>query len=111
MIAWTVIVLALAGSAYQLLARRQVRALLVRPRATRKGAAPAVTILKPLHGGELGLDVALHSFLDQDYPGTVQVVFGVQDPADPAQVVVGSLRGTHPGRDVALVVDTTPHGA
>jgi ceramide glucosyltransferase len=111
MIGWIVMVLAMAGSAYQLLAGRQVHALLVRPRATRTAAAPAVTILKPLHGGELGLDVALHSFLAQDYPGTVQVVFGVQNPADPAQVVVGSLRGAHPGRDVALVVDATQHGA
>ncbi|MDB5427784.1 MAG: hopanoid biosynthesis associated glycosyl transferase protein HpnI [Phenylobacterium sp.] len=104
-------VLALAGSAYQLLAARQVRALLVQPRARRKTAAPAVTILKPLHGAEPGLDVALQSFLAQDYPGTVQVVFGVQDPADPAQLVVGSLRRAHPRRDVALVVDATPHGA
>jgi ceramide glucosyltransferase len=111
MVGWVVMVLALAGSAYQLLAARQVRALLVQPRARRKTAAPAVTILKPLHGAEPGLDVALQSFLAQDYPGTVQVVFGVQDPADPAQLVVGSLRRAHPRRDVALVVDATPHGA
>jgi ceramide glucosyltransferase len=111
MVGWVVMVLALAGSAYQLLAARQVRALLVQPRARRKTAAPAVTILKPLHGAEPGLDVALQSFLAQDYPGTVQVVFGVQDLADPAQLVVGSLRRAHPRRDVALVVDATPHGA
>src|SRR5437899_2982880 len=111
MIAWIVMTLALAGAAYQLLAARQVRALLVQPRVRREAAAPPVTILKPLHGAELGLDAALQSFLAQDYPGNVQVVLGVQDPADPAQLVVGSLRRAHPGHDVALVVDATPHGA
>jgi ceramide glucosyltransferase len=103
--------LSLAGAAYQLIAAWQIRALLVQPRAGRQATAPAVTILKPLHGAEPGLDAALQSFLAQDYPGAVQIVFGVQDPADPAQLVVGSLRRAHPECDVALVVDPSPHGA
>jgi ceramide glucosyltransferase len=104
-------VLALAGGAYQLVAAWQIRALLVQPGADPPATAPAVTILKPLHGAEIGLDAALQSFLAQDYPGAVQIVFGVQDPADPAQLVVGSLRRANPGRDVALVIDSSPHGA
>ena len=103
--------LALAGAAYQLVAAWQIRALLVQPRVARQATAPAVTILKPLHGAEVGLDAALQSFLVQDYPGPVQIVFGVQDPADPAQLVVGSLRRAHPEGDVALVVEAAPHGA
>nr|MEA2796982.1 ceramide glucosyltransferase [Phenylobacterium sp.] len=110
-LAWTLMALSLAGAAYQLIAAWQIRALLVQPRAGRQATAPAVTILKPLHGAEPGLDAALQSFLAQDYPGAVQIVFGVQDPADPAQLVVGSLRRAHPERDVALVVDPSPHGA
>jgi ceramide glucosyltransferase len=109
-LAWTLMVLALAGAAYQLVAAWQIRALLVQPGARPPATAPAVTILKPLHGAEVGLDAALQSFLAQDYPGAVQIVFGVQDPADPAQLVVGSLRRAHPERDVALVVDPLPHG-
>ncbi|HEV7383424.1 MAG TPA: bacteriohopanetetrol glucosamine biosynthesis glycosyltransferase HpnI, partial [Phenylobacterium sp.] len=109
-LAWTLMVLALAGAAYQLVAAWQIRALLVQPGARPPATAPAVTILKPLHGAEVGLDAALQSFLAQDYPGAVQIVFGVQDPADPAQLVVGSLRRAHPERDVALVVDPSPHG-
>jgi ceramide glucosyltransferase len=59
----------------------------------------------------VGLDPALQSFMAQDYPGAVQIVFGVQDPADPAQLIVGSLRRAYPERDVALVIDPSLHGA
>ena len=48
--------------------------------------------------------------MTQDYAGSVQVVFGVQDPADPAQLVVGALRQSHPDRDISLVVNATAHG-
>ena len=53
-------------------------------------SAPAVTILKPLHGDEPGLLDNLGSFCRQDYPGPIQVVFGVQDPDDGAVAVVGA---------------------
>ncbi|MBE7189579.1 bacteriohopanetetrol glucosamine biosynthesis glycosyltransferase HpnI, partial [Jatrophihabitans endophyticus] len=59
--------------------------------------------------GEQTSDAALASALDQDYPN-FQVVFGVQHPADPALAVVERLRRRFPHRDVALVVDGTPHG-
>ncbi|MBE7212687.1 MAG: bacteriohopanetetrol glucosamine biosynthesis glycosyltransferase HpnI, partial [Gluconacetobacter diazotrophicus] len=71
---------------------------------------PPVTLLKPLHGEEPMLEQALSSALEQDYPN-VQVVFGVQDRADPAIAVVERLRRRFPARDIALVVDGTPHGA
>ena len=108
-VAWILLALALAGAAYQLLAARQVVSLFGRPPS---GSVPgeAVTILKPLHGAEPGLDAALASFLAQDYPGLVQVVFGVQDPDDAAQQVVDGLRASHPDRDLSLVVDTAVHG-
>ena len=35
----------------------------------------------------------------------------MQDPADPALAVVRRLQAQFPGRDIALVVDPTPHGA
>lgn len=71
---------------------------------------PAITVLKPLHGDEPLLEEALASLLAQDYP-RLQVVCGVQDTADPAQVVVARLRARFPDADIALVVDPTAHGA
>jgi len=70
---------------------------------------PPVTVLKPLHGDEPLLEEALASFCGQDYP-EFQVVFGLQDPADPALAVVARLRRRFPTLDMAVVVDPTPHG-
>ena len=70
---------------------------------------PPVTILKPLHGDEPLLEEALASFCAQDYP-EFQIVFGLQDPADPALAVLARLRQRFPALDMAVVVDPTPHG-
>jgi ceramide glucosyltransferase len=70
---------------------------------------PPISVLKPLHGEEPALEAALDSFLAQDYPD-FQVVFGIQNPADPALAVVERLRRRFPERDIALVVDATQHG-
>ncbi len=72
-------------------------------------ACPPVTILKPLHGDEPGLEEALESLCRQHYP-VFQVVFGVQDPADPAAAVVRRLQSRYPSRELALVVDAARHG-
>ncbi len=81
--------------------------------ARRAAAVPArrppVTILKPLHGDEPLLEEALASFCAQDYP-EFQIVFGLQDPADPALAVLARLRRRFPALDMAVVVDPTPHG-
>ena len=67
-------------------------------------------MLKPLHGDEPGLEDALATLCRQDYPD-FQVVFGVQDPADPAIAVVRRVQTRFPGRRLTLVVDPTTHGA
>ncbi len=73
------------------------------------GSRPPVTILKPLHGDEPLLEHALASFCAQDYP-EFQIVFGLQDPSDPALNVLARLRTRFPALDMAVVVDATPHG-
>jgi hypothetical protein len=70
---------------------------------------PPVTVLKPLHGDEPLLEEALTSVCRQDYPG-FQIVFGVQDAADPAIAVVRRLQARFPELDIALVIDPTVHG-
>ncbi|MBI1869117.1 MAG: bacteriohopanetetrol glucosamine biosynthesis glycosyltransferase HpnI [Methylocystis sp.] len=68
-------------------------------------ARSAVSILKPLHGDEPSLFDNLASFCNQDYPGEVQIIFGVTNPHDPAVRVVERLRSAFPGRRLELVVN------
>jgi ceramide glucosyltransferase len=103
--------LALAGAAYQVLSAAMLRRLMAPTKAAEPDVWPAITVLKPLHGAEPGLHEALASLLAQDYPGPLQVVFGLQSDTDPAQAVVGDLRRAFPERNVVLVVDATAHGA
>lgn len=74
------------------------------------GNYPAVTLLKPLHGTEPDLYANLAGFCAQDYPGPMQIVFGVSDPADPAIAVVHKLIADFPGRDLILVINARRHG-
>jgi len=71
---------------------------------------PGVTILKPLRGAEPHLYDKLASFCNQDYPGPVQVLFGVQDPSDAAIAVVERLVADWPGRDLELVIHSNACG-
>ena len=70
---------------------------------------PPISVLKPLHGDEPLLEAALASLCALDDP-SLQIICGVQDPADPAISVVERLRARFPARDIALVIDPTPHG-
>src|SRR3954469_21622381 len=67
--------------------------------------APDLTILKPLHGDEAGLYQNLASFCEQDYPGLVQIVFGVENPNDPAIAVVERIRAAYADKAIELVVE------
>ncbi|MBM3528774.1 MAG: glycosyltransferase [Alphaproteobacteria bacterium] len=101
---------AVAGCVYLAAAAWLVTDFARRPRAPRPSGA-AVTILKPLHGQEPDLYDNLASFCRQDYPGPVQIVFGVADPNDPAVAAVERLRTEFPGHDLALVADRTVAGS
>ncbi len=70
---------------------------------------PPITVLKPLHGDEPMLEEALASFCMQDYP-TFQIVFGLQDAADPAIRVIRRLRARFPQVDITVVVNPAQHG-
>ncbi|NNM71818.1 bacteriohopanetetrol glucosamine biosynthesis glycosyltransferase HpnI [Enterovirga aerilata] len=109
-LAGLLLLLSAAGLAYLVAAIVLVRRLAARP-ASSPGAAPSVTILKPLHGAEPGLFANLSTFLNQDYRGPVQIVFGVQDPRDPAIAVVRRLEAAFPQADIELVVDSRLHGS
>jgi ceramide glucosyltransferase len=102
--------LSLCGAFYACAADYAVRRFLKRP-ARQPSSFPSVCILKPLHGDEPGLYDNLRSLCEQDYPGPVQMVLGVQNPDDPAIAVVHQLQASYPSADIALVIDATSHGA
>lgn len=107
---WFLLAFAIAGAAYAVLTAVLTARLLRRPPDPLPDPLPAVTILKPLHGEEPGLEAALASFLSQDYAAPVQIVFGLHGPADPAHAVLTRLKTRFPDRDIAVVSDPRLHG-
>lgn len=71
---------------------------------------PAITVLKPLYRDEPMLEDALASVCAQNHP-CFQVIFGVQNPADPARAVAERVRARFPDRDIVVWVDDTADGA
>ncbi len=65
---------------------------------------PSVTLLKPLHGYDEHTWTCLHSWLSQDYPAPVQILFGVKEANDPVCEVVEKLIAKFPERDARLVI-------
>ncbi len=108
-VGWLLSGLALCGAGYALVASRLVANFRGAP--VSPAAAEPVTILKPLHFDEPGLTAALASVLNQNYAAPIQLVFGVQDGADPAIKIVRALQEEYPHADIELVVDTELHGS
>ena len=109
LIGGVIALMALAGAGYAIAAAALVGGLASPPPAP-GGAQPPVTVLKPLHGAEPELAENLSSFLRQDYGAPVQLICGVQDPADAALKAVEAVRTAFPGQDVRAVVDKRSHG-
>jgi ceramide glucosyltransferase len=106
---WAFCGLALCGTAYAMLAARLAGRFIKKP-LVGGGHSAAVSLLKPLHGGAPGLAENLESFCRQNYAGPVQIVFGVQDPADPSIPIVEALKARFPTLEIALVLDDKSHG-
>lgn len=109
MLATLAALLALVGVVQQFLGTRLIERFCSAPPAGPK-TRPPVTVMKPLCGVEPLTELALESFFLLDYPD-YQIVFGVQDPADPVLAVVEALRARYPARDVAVVVNGAEHGS
>ena len=67
-------------------------------------ASGPVTLLKPLKGCDSTTEACLRSWLQQDYAGNVQVLFGVASAQDPVCDVVQRLLKESPNIDAQLVV-------
>src|SRR5215467_5505517 len=71
---------------------------------------PATTVLKPLCGDEPRLREALLSFCTQDFPASLQIIFGMRSPTDSALPLARELKAQHPHLDIEIVVDPRVYG-
>ena len=76
-----------------------------------KGAQPAVTVLKPLHGTEPYLAARLAAFCRQNYGAPVQVLCGTGDSSAPAVTEVRAVQREVPGASIELHADPRHHGS
>jgi len=56
---------------------------------------PPLTLLKPLHGAEPGLEAYLETFFEQDYP-EYEVLFCTRSPDDPGLAIARAVAARHP---------------
>lgn len=61
------------------------------PRQGREWGFPSLSILKPLKGCDSQTEGCLASWLKQNYPGEVELLFGIASPDDPVRGVVEKL--------------------
>jgi len=73
--------------------------------AARVHKRDGVTLLKPLHSDEPGLEDNLRSFFRQQYEGPIQILLGATSPKDSALHVVNALRRDFPHADIGVVVE------
>jgi ceramide glucosyltransferase len=73
------------------------------------GPTPPISILKPLKGQDDGLWENLLAFCDQEYP-VYELLFGAEDPGDPALVVARRLQRARPDLAIRVVVCSGQRG-
>jgi ceramide glucosyltransferase len=71
---------------------------------TEPAAAPAVSLICSLRGEDAGLLDNFRSFFRQDYPGDLEIIFAVEDPADPAASLARTALGEYPMGGGRLVI-------
>jgi ceramide glucosyltransferase len=82
-----------------------------RRQSTTTTAVPAVTVLKPLKSADAETANCLASWLQQDYSGPVEFLFGVNEESDPACAIVKELIARFPQHRVHLLICGPPQGA
>jgi ceramide glucosyltransferase len=62
----------------------------------RPGFTPPLTLLKPLHGAEPGLEADLETFFEQDYP-RYEILFCTRSAGDEGLAIARRVTARHPG--------------
>lgn len=72
---------------------------------------PSVSVLKPIRGADEGTAEALATWMHQDYGGDYELIFGVENEADPAVPLIRALLAQYPGVPAQLVLCPDSLGA
>src|SRR5580700_9924712 len=75
--------------------RRQAVAQLAERPPERSGFTPPLTLVKPLHGAEPGLEQHLATFFEQDYP-KYEILFCTRSAEDAGLVIARSVASHYP---------------
>jgi ceramide glucosyltransferase len=75
--------------------------------ATRPGFTPPLTLLKPVHGAEPGLEAHLETFFQQDYP-QYEILFCARFAADPGLETARRAAARHPRVPVKFLTTGEP---
>ncbi len=73
-------------------------------RVAQPSFAPPVTLLKPLKGRDAATEACLQSWLTQQYPSAVQIIFAVASDEDPVCELVAGLLKRYPAADARLLI-------
>lgn len=68
-----------------------------------EGPLPPISLLKPIKGLEDGLEANLRSFFEQDYPGSMQIVFTSTAAHDPGMAVARDVARDYPHVEAVFV--------
>jgi ceramide glucosyltransferase len=80
------------------------------PQPSTLNPQPPLTLLKPLKGCDPATEDCLRSWFTQQYPGPVQVLFGVADAEDAVCGIARRLLQEFPQADAQLIVCGPPRG-
>src|SRR5205807_7843699 len=106
-----VLLLALAPLVYYVLATVAALRFFSRERARQlPNYTPPVSILKPVRGVDFESYENFASFCRQEYPD-YEILFAVNDDADPAVPVIRRIIAEFPERKIRLLVGAEQHGA
>lgn len=108
MMGYVLLTLGLVSVGMLLLAYQSVLLRFFRVKSGNSAVALApVSVLKPLCGIDSGLYENLRAIVEQEHPG-FQVIFGAEDPFDPALDVARQLVREFPERDIQVVAGGAP---
>jgi ceramide glucosyltransferase len=102
-----VLVIVLASGLALPLGLLAVRRFYAKPEASDPPTWPSVSILKPVKGLDADAEIGFCSFIEQEYPGRLEVIFAVEGLDDPVVPLIRRLQAEHPNREIKLI-DSSP---